>query len=290
MDERSDEVNRRSAPPDESPTLPAVPVPPDVARGTPPPATPGSSETVATFRPDEQPAAPLREDVVGPASPVPPVPPGPAAALDATGATAPTTGAAARPSTDEEESPEELRQDIAATRAQMSQTIDQLEDRLKPERLSAQARQQAQAALLDRARPAIQAANTAIERVTPIAQQARERVTPIAQQARERVTPIAQQARDQAQMRLEQARRQAQELQRREDVQEWESTLRARAPQILGALAALVGVLWVIGRILGRSRRPDEEEDMDVDDELDEPSEIVVPAEVIIERPSRRLR
>lgn len=172
------------------------------------------------------------------------------------------------------ETPEQLRGDVRKTRTELGATLGTIEERFTPSHVTGQMRDQAQSAIMERAQPAIDAATSAVDRVTP----------------------IAMQVRDQAQERFEQARDQVQRLQERDDVQQITSIVRERAPLILGGLAALGGALWLIGKLRGADDYEEWVEYLE-DDDLEEVHhahvddtrmEMTLPAEVFISGNSRR--
>jgi hypothetical protein len=90
--------------------------------------------------------------------------------------------------------PTEIRAEIDRTRAEMGQTIDEIKERLDPERLKAQAKQTVHDATVGRARAAVDAAQDRLGRVTGQAQDTLGRVTVEAQHQLEHVAGQAQDA------------------------------------------------------------------------------------------------
>jgi len=116
--------------------------------------------------------------------------PGPAGdRIDATippGVTAASgTGAFATPSSDD---PDAIRAQIERTREDMSQTINELQERLSPQHLAQQARESVREATVGRVQHLVGSAG---DTATQVARRAQEAAAPVVEQVRERPVPIA---------------------------------------------------------------------------------------------------
>ena len=171
-------------------------------------------------------------------------------------------GLADRPLTPSEasadESPREIREDIAETRAEMSETIDAIQQRLSPETLKAQAKS-AVAEQLDPRKLTAQAQSALLERTAPARQAVLERTATARQAANgvwETVAPQVSQARDQARQlgtqverRTRRTRGQIAQATSRVD---WQR-VRASAPALIAITSTLVTVV-AFARFIRRRR------------------------------------
>jgi ElaB/YqjD/DUF883 family membrane-anchored ribosome-binding protein len=95
------------------------------------------------------------------------------------------TGAFATPSSDD---PDVIREQIERTREDMSQTINELQERLSPQHLAQQARESVREATVGRVQ---QLVGSAGDTATQVARRAQEAAGPMVEQVRERPVPIA---------------------------------------------------------------------------------------------------
>jgi ElaB/YqjD/DUF883 family membrane-anchored ribosome-binding protein len=137
-----------------------------------------------------------------------------------------------------EQSPEEIRADIEATRAEMGETIDAIQERLSPEQIKENVRQQT----IGRAE---EFTHEASERARETGSKIAEKAKPVLEQVQSKAGPLGDQV--QEQIRRGQAR--FQELQ--------EENPRVAAALPIGILVALV-LLWILLR--RGSEQPDVEE------------------------------
>ena len=143
--------------------------------------------------------------------------------------TTPVADAGADGAANNHDDPDQIRGDIEETRTQMSETIDEIQGRLSPQNLKAQAADTVK-------QTAIQARDTAAQKLQAVTSQAREKAGPVVQQA-------ATQAQRQARV----VRDKYNELQERTGVQ--------ITPRMLGVAAGvLAGVITLIA-VIGRFRR-----------------------------------
>ena len=89
----------------------------------------------------------------------------------------------------EPESAEQIRAEIEETRAEMSQTIDALQDKLNPQHIKSQVAEKVHDATIGRAQDLVHSAS---EKLAPAGEKISEVVAPAAQSAKEKGAPVLQ--------------------------------------------------------------------------------------------------
>lgn len=137
--------------------------------------------------------------------------------------------------------PTQMRADIEVTRADMGETIDEIQGRLTPASLTASATDTVK-------QTALQARDTAVDKVQQMAQQVADRAAPVVDQVREKATPVVNQTMDRAKELGTEARRRYDEFQERTGIQITPRMLGIAA----GVLAGTIAAIALIQRLRGR--------------------------------------
>jgi ElaB/YqjD/DUF883 family membrane-anchored ribosome-binding protein len=125
--------------------------------------------------------------------------------------------------------PEEIRQDIERTRAEMGETIDEIQERLSPEHLKESVRRET----IGRAQ---EIAGEASARAKDTGTKLVERARPALEQARDKASPLGHQAQEQAQR----GRARFRQLQ--------EENPGLAAVLVIGTLTAILLLFWLVLR------------------------------------------